>query len=609
MTFTMRTSLPIDMTPSANILDLRNRNLRSIPEGAMDNITLQQLNLSSNRLTSLPERIGNLTQLERLLLSKNLLTRLPETIGSFTQLQRLYLSSNQLKSVPTTIRSLAQLHILNLYNNHIKLLPEEIGNLVELRVLNFSKNQIKLLPETMGNLVQLQVLDLSDNQLTSLPETMGNLTQLQRLYLQRNQLASLPETVENLVQLRGLYLQRNRLTSLPATIGSLVQLKGLSLQRNRLTSLPETIGNLVQLKGLSLQRNRLTSFPAAMRNLQDKLTFLDLRENPLLRYGEGNALGWWELERVFANKPAFQLHVSYWVRTLGSSYRKMHSTQSPRWNMKEIRKLRLDQVPKHKLSDVEIVGILENKLGLYLPDQELIEKIVSYIRSLYGTDGGTFKGWRMYEELVESTKDLVEAIFKMMEKNDVIACLREIEKAMEYPPDRQIAVLNRTYYANKNDIRGSFEAFVGCEIAGYKSYILGIQKAHPLNYRTRKFRDDIDIDAEYKSQIMEALDQDPFENRDNEMSRMFYKEFMPRYVMSKLVMEINSSQKRLNEAKAFLMDVNVEYRGRAFTNEGSVGDLSPLGITESGVEEILQNMRILVRDEDTESWIRKLCCI
>ena len=45
---------------------------------------------------------------------------------------------------------------------------------------------------------------------------------------------------------------------------------------------------------------------------------------------------------------------------------------------------------------------------------------------------------------------------------------------------------------------------------------------------------------------------------------------MSGYIVSKLVMEINSSQKLLNEAKAFLTDVNVECRGRAFTNEESV---------------------------------------
>jgi hypothetical protein len=50
-------------------------------------------------------------------------------------------------------------------------------------------------------------------------------------------------------------------------------------------------------------------------------------------------------------------------------------------------------------------------------------------------------------------------------------------------------------------------------------------------------------------QIIEALDQDPFESMDNEMfTRMFYEGFMPGYTVSELVMEINSSQKLLNEA-------------------------------------------------------------
>ena len=52
----------------------------------------------------------------------------------------------------------------------------------------------------------------------------------------------------------------------------------------------------------------------------------------------------------------------------------------------------------------------------------LIKRIASYIRFLYGTDEGTFKGWRTYEELA---KNVIEAIFKI---NDVIAYLCEIKR-------------------------------------------------------------------------------------------------------------------------------------------------------------------------------------
>ena len=71
----------------------------------------------------------------------------------------------------------------------------------------------------------------------------------------------------------------------------------------------------------------------------------------------------------------------------------------------------------------------------------------SYIKTIYGMDPDAFKGWKMYQESITTTKDLIEAIFVKLKDNafDAEAYVPEICEAIKYCPDRQIACLNMVY--------------------------------------------------------------------------------------------------------------------------------------------------------------------
>ena len=68
---------------------------------------LQSLDLRSKQLSSLPPEIGKLTSLRSLDLSINQLSSLPPEIVKLTSLQSLSLRSNQLSSLPPEIVKLA----------------------------------------------------------------------------------------------------------------------------------------------------------------------------------------------------------------------------------------------------------------------------------------------------------------------------------------------------------------------------------------------------------------------------------------------------------------------------------------------------------------------
>ncbi|MBR8827889.1 MAG: leucine-rich repeat domain-containing protein, partial [Gomphosphaeria aponina SAG 52.96 = DSM 107014] len=89
------------------------------------------------------------------------------------------------------------------------------NNLTE---LNLSYNQLSSLPSEITNLTNLTRLDLSDNQLSSLPSEITNLTNLTSLDLRNNQLSSLPSEITNLTNLTRLYLDGNPLENPPLEV-------------------------------------------------------------------------------------------------------------------------------------------------------------------------------------------------------------------------------------------------------------------------------------------------------------------------------------------------------------------------------------------------------
>ena len=101
-------------------IDIRNHQIKIIPESIGQLRNLQQLWLSYNQIKKIPESIGQLNNLQQLWLCKNQIEEIPESIGQLKNLQQLWLSGNQIKKIPESIGQLVNLQELWLNDNQIK---------------------------------------------------------------------------------------------------------------------------------------------------------------------------------------------------------------------------------------------------------------------------------------------------------------------------------------------------------------------------------------------------------------------------------------------------------------------------------------------------------
>jgi len=287
-------------------LNLRNLQLKTLPENLGFLKDVGFVDLSDNELEALPSSIGDLSNIRELEVKSNRLRNLPESLGNLTKMTDLNLSGNQLETLPSTIGNLSCLLCFNVDTNRLQSLPDSIVNLSSLLWLNVAWNRLQGLPDSIGNLTCLSDFYVDFNQFQSLPDSIGNLPKLSTLSARCNQLEGLPEWIGTLSNLRELDLRQNRIQILPESIGNLSQLSRLNITNNSLRSLPGTIGQLAELRVLKLgcngldtasayydvshtigrteyreqHTNRLETLPESIGNLQ-KLEVLHLSSNPL----------------------------------------------------------------------------------------------------------------------------------------------------------------------------------------------------------------------------------------------------------------------------------------------------------------------------------------
>jgi Leucine-rich repeat (LRR) protein len=195
---------PITAIPEAlgqlsnlTLLNLDGNQITEIPEaiGQLSNLT--KLVLMSTQITEIPEAlIGQLSNLTLLSLRSNQMTSIPEALGQLSNLKWLDLSYNQITSIPEALGQLSNLTRLYLRSNQITSIPEELGQLSNLTQLDLHNNQITSIPEELGQLSNLTQLDLHNNQITSIPEAIRGMEKLEKLDLRGNPLPIPPEILQ-----------------------------------------------------------------------------------------------------------------------------------------------------------------------------------------------------------------------------------------------------------------------------------------------------------------------------------------------------------------------------------------------------------------------------
>jgi Leucine-rich repeat (LRR) protein len=123
------------------ILEIENKNIKSLPNEIDILEELLILNLKDNDLTTLPNELMNIKHLIILILCDNKIEQIPEFIYN----------------------NMKQLSTICLHGNGLLYIEEDIGNLENLKTLTLSKNKIKTLPKNISKLSKLEDLAIENN--------------------------------------------------------------------------------------------------------------------------------------------------------------------------------------------------------------------------------------------------------------------------------------------------------------------------------------------------------------------------------------------------------------------------------------------------------------
>lgn len=261
-------------------LNLANNQLKQIPEAIGGLQSLESLDLSQNQISKIPQALGTLPQLKELHLKGNQFILFPRELRKLSKLEVLDLSNNNLISVSLTISDLSGLKKLILKHNNLTTISNEIGNLSKLKKLDVAENRLDGIPPGIFKLPNLKELRLENNKITDIPTQISELTTLSELSLFYNQITIVPREVCKLTQLNVLRLSQNEITDIPEEIGELSELELLTLFHNKISSIPRGIGKLSTLNNLSFSSNEISEIPVEIAQLT-QIKELDLSKNPL----------------------------------------------------------------------------------------------------------------------------------------------------------------------------------------------------------------------------------------------------------------------------------------------------------------------------------------
>ncbi|CAH2216703.1 jg2298, partial [Pararge aegeria aegeria] len=299
-----------------SILDLSNKDLKTIDENMKLLLNLTQLNLSNNKLSEVPVSVLNLENLKVLDLSHNCIKYFDDTPLFCHTITTLNLANNDLNSPPYWIWSetptnLAEINLCcnvnitkSFHNGYYEELLQYKTLVTSILICNcklkdrldligtfpkakslvlgttdfsfYSHNDLEEVPcNGMDNCCDIEYLNLSNTNIYTVKSSIEMYRNLKEINLSHNKLDCLPEEFCRLENLEICILSYNHLYSLPANFGNLSKITTLSVEYNELYALPSNICQLPNIKRLDVYDNYLYEVPDGIENLLE----VDLAQN------------------------------------------------------------------------------------------------------------------------------------------------------------------------------------------------------------------------------------------------------------------------------------------------------------------------------------------
>ena len=244
----------------------------------------------------------------------------------------------------------------------------DFADLTSIRNLYLHFNQIKVLPSGIfSDMAALEWLRLENNEIDTIElGAFQGLTSLERLHLYNNKLTTVPSGVfDDLSTVTELKLNGNQIeTVMPGAFDGLIMMRTLDLFDNQLETLPTDIFDLTErLEGLHLNSNKLKSLaPDIFRELGNLVT-VDLNDNELTELPldvfkgdyDGTLSGLVGIQRIYLENNR--------LRSLPDGiFDGVVALHTLQLNGNELSELPADLFPVHRLCDIAILNIGDNKI-------------------------------------------------------------------------------------------------------------------------------------------------------------------------------------------------------------------------------------------------------
>jgi TonB family protein len=149
-----------EIDKKADIIDLENIGLDSVPEGITGFNKTRVIFLNKNHISKIPTFLLELENFEEIYLSDNYISSIPTITNK--NLRLIGLAKNNFIEFPMTL-ILSNVEALDISNNKIDLLPENLREMKKLEFLNIENNNLESLPESLFKMKKLIAIRLKGN--------------------------------------------------------------------------------------------------------------------------------------------------------------------------------------------------------------------------------------------------------------------------------------------------------------------------------------------------------------------------------------------------------------------------------------------------------------